>query len=722
MSFLLDPPALFVLGIAIYFAGKKLKLERLAKITVGLLIVLSFVLFSVLLYLDIFRCVFPVICKSMSGSEFMFHSDITGIYKKDVSPIVVLMLFALYPVWIFLGYASALMLSKRKKIPKEVYSYKDVKSKRKITETKYSVVRHPDVHQTVRPAVEALGGMRSFVKPGDKVLVKVNICGGVPELSATYTTKEVAGEVIDMVREAGGRPMICDADMIWTKFWLNAKAEGWVEWAKQKGVELVNLSDTKIVYFDFGTEGMGKERISKEILDADVIISIPAMKTHLMTGVTLGMKNMYGTLPEIDKARYHKIGIDEVIYWVNYAFTPNLTIIDGSIGGETIGPLSCDAVDFNTIVASNNVVTADAIAAQLIGFENPREEIDHINMAHERALGDASIKFDFASLPYAHYSDGCWKRPDPEVARFYTWGVHLLLKIPGWDTLFNIGSDFFLYDAARLPLLKYFTPAFLLIANDVAKWSLGKKSTPQAKKRERINFAIFSIFALLSLFGFISGGFFAKSSVEFALGYIIALVFASWFAIRMQTKHLVAISLSSVLVFYLIERFAVITGMWHYTDPAAPPLYALFATPVFMVMILGFSHFLRRMFAYVELSGRKLRNIPFAIIFLGFVAFFWFEGYLAIAALPVLAIYISFAILGLLYNNAQAFDWNLALAAVAVGLGGAMELLGASSGLWSYAFSEKLPIFLSFAWALNAWAACGIAQVFGINMREAIAE
>jgi len=57
------------------------------------------------------------------------------------------------------------------------------------------------------------------------------------------------------------------------------------------------------------------------------------MKTHMMTSVTLGMKNMYGTLPEIDKARYHKIGIDEVIYWVNKAFTPNLTIIDGSIGG-----------------------------------------------------------------------------------------------------------------------------------------------------------------------------------------------------------------------------------------------------------------------------------------------------------------------------------------------------------------------------------------------------
>ena len=130
------------------------------------------------------------------------------------------------------------------------------------------------------------------------------------------------------------------------------------------------------------------------------------MKTHMMTGVTLGMKNMYGTLPEIDKARYHKIGIDEVIFMVNKAFTPNLTIIDGSIGGETVGPLSCDSVDYHTIIASNDVVTADSIAAQMMGFKDPIEDIKHIKLAHENGLGDASQKFDLKTLPYPHTSDG----------------------------------------------------------------------------------------------------------------------------------------------------------------------------------------------------------------------------------------------------------------------------------------------------------------------------
>ncbi|MDD5616817.1 MAG: DUF362 domain-containing protein [Candidatus Methanoperedens sp.] len=731
MSFLLDPPALFVLGILLYFAGNKLKLERLARITIGAMIVLTFISFSLLLYSDVFRCVFPVICNGISGSEFMFHSNITGIYKNDVPLLLVIVSFVLYPVWIFLGYAVSIILTKRMRVSKEVCSYQNIKSRKKISQTAYSVVRYPDgqrnindVDKAVRTAVDSLGGIKNFVKPGDKVMIKVNICGGVPELKATYTTKETAGCVVKMVRESGGEPFLCDADMVWTKFWPNARAEGWLEWAEKENVKLVNLSDTKIVRFDFGKDSMMPlERVSKEILDADVIISIPAMKTHMMTGVTLGMKNMYGTFPEIDKARYHMLGIDEVIYWVNHAFTPNLTIIDGSIGGETVGPLSCDSVDFRTIISSNNVVTADSIASQLMGFADPKEEIDHLKLAHDRGLGDASKKFDFNSLPYKHSSDGNWKLPDPEVSRFYVWGTHMLLKIPGWDTLFNIGSDFFLYDAARLPILKYFTPALLQMVNDIGKWSLEKKpDTPDKIKRKGTNVGIYSILVLISLYGFVSGGFLWKSSIDFSLGFLVAIILGALFSMRMKTKHLVATILSSIGVAYLVERFAVMAGMWRYIDNAAPSLFALFAIPIFVILILGSSYFLQRAFAYVKLKGKKLSLVPFALVLIAFIVFLQFEGYMSIISLNMSVIYAGFAVLGLLHNIRQPLEWNLSFAVVAVAFGGVMELLGSISGLWSYAFGEGMPVFLCLAWAINAWAACGISQIAGIDLRDGVDE
>jgi uncharacterized protein (DUF362 family) len=729
MSFLLDPPALFIIGILLYFIGNKLGLERLAKITIGLLVVIVFISFSILLYADVFRCVFPVICNGLSSSEFMFHSDITGIYKKDVPLLIVIVLFALYPVFIYLGYASALMISKPRRYSNEFYSDKDVKSRNRPVKSKYSVIRYPDggindPRKATRLAVDRLGGIKEFVKQGDKVLVKINVCGGVPELIGTYTTKEVAEVVVDMVREVGGDPFLCDADMVWTKFWPTAKAEGWVEWAEKKKVKLINLSETKIVNFKFGKDKiMPVEKVSKEILDANVIISIPAMKTHTMTSVTLGMKNMYGTLPEIDKAKYHKKGINEVIYMINNAFTPNLTIIDGSIGGESGGPLSCDSVDYHTIIASNDVVTADSIASQMMGYKEPEKDIVHIRFAQEKGLGDAMQKFDFKTLPSKHASDGNWNRPDPEVAKFNVWSTNKFLNLPGWDNLFSIASDFFCYDMARLPVLKHITKALLEIMNELGKWFLLKNpDSTENKKRSNNNLIILSVLGLLSLFGFVYGGYLAKSSLYYSLAYLSSFIFAAIFATRMKTKHFVTISGASILVSFLVEYFTVRAGMWHYIDTSGLPIYPMFSTPLLMINIIGFSNFLRKTFDYVELNGSKLRMVPFIMMLLGFILFLQFENYVAVLSPEVIVVYLAFILLGLSHNLKQNLEWNLAVASVAIGCGFITEFLGASSGLWSYAYYEPLPIFLILGWTLNVWAVCGLAQVFKVDLSEAIVD
>lgn len=731
MSFLLDPPALFIIGVLIYFLGNRLGLERLAKITIGLLVVVVFISFSILLYTDVFRCVFPIICNNLSSSEFMFHSDITGIYKKDVPLLIVIVLFLLYPVFIYLGYASALLISKRGRFSKKVHSYNDVKSRKKPVSSKYSVIRYPDVisrindpQNATRLAVDKLGGMKEFVKKGDKVLIKINVCGGVPELVGTYTTKEVAGTVVEMVKEAGGDPFLCDADMVWTKFWPNAKAEGWVEWAKQKNVKLVNLSETKIVNFDFGKDKiMPMEKVSKEILDANVIISIPSMKTHMMTGVTLGMKNMYGTLPEIDKAKYHKIGIDEVIFMINKAFTPNLTIIDGSIGGETVGPLSCESVNYCTIIASNDVVMADSVAAQMMGFTHPEKDIEHIKLAYEDGLGDAMQRFDPELLPYSHPSDRNWKRPDPQVAKFYVWSTHKFLKLPGWDTFFSIASDFFLYDMARLPILKYITPAALQIINDAGKWFLGRDpESPKNKKRTNLNLIFLSVLVVLSLYGFVSGGYLNKSSFYFSLAYLTSILFAAIFATKMKNKQFIIISLASIIVSFILENYAVRAGMWHYINSPDLPVFSMFSTPILVINIIGFSDFLRKGFDYVKLNGSKLKIIPFMFVILGFILFLNFENYVAVLSPEIIAVYSAFMILGLFHNLKKTLDWNLAVASVSIGCGFITEFLGAYSGLWSYAYYEPMPIFLILGWALNVWAVCGISQILDADPGKSIVD
>jgi len=416
---------------------------------------------SSLLYLDVIPWPLPY----SEGSVWMFHSNITGISKADVPLSLVVSMFLLYPLWISLGYVIALRQDIGAFTLKTV-SYEHVKSRKEKPVTEVAVRRGPLSSQITREAVEALGGMSRFVKAGDKVLIKPNICGGNPKIEGSFTSHEVVEELVKMVLEANAEPFVADADMIWTEFEPAAEEQGWMEWADRVHVPLVNLSKTESVYFDFGKKSAtGIVPVSKELVDADVIISVPTMKTHLLTNITIGMKNMYGTFPQRNKAKYHRFGISEVICDVNRAFTPTLTVIDGTVGGDAWGPLSCTPVYAQTVIASNDVVAADAVACQLMGYDP--FNVVHLRRAHEEGLGDAGFVYDLAGLPYGHPKDGNWTKPDPEVSTFYESLIEHFLLLPGMQNFFDVVADYVLYGMATTPFLKELTPELERVLDDI---------------------------------------------------------------------------------------------------------------------------------------------------------------------------------------------------------------------------------------------------------------
>ncbi len=721
MSFVIDPPLLFLSGLIIFFLGQRLEWNRHAKIVVGIAIVLTFIIFSALLYLDIFRCVFPFFA-GMSGSEFMLHTNITGISKADVPSIIVVILFILYPFWIFFGYASTLLVSKRRRVSKEQFSYSDVKSKsRSLTRPPvFAVARDPDAKKCVRSALDAIGGMERYVKKGDKVLIKVNICGGVPEIRGTFTSTEVVGVLVDQLKALGAEIMIADADMVWTKFWQAASDSGWTKWARENNVKLQNLSESRIAWFDFGEDSaIGRERISKDAIEADVIISVPVMKTHLLTGVTIGMKNMYGTIPEIDKAKFHRKKIENVIYEINLAFTPTLTIIDGTIGGEAIGPLSCAPLNYQTVIASNNVVTADAVACQLMGYDPM--EITHIKNAHERGLGDASVKFDLKTLPYKNPSDkdGNWNRPQKEVKDFYEWGIELLLTIPGWETLFNIGADFILYDLARLPFFRYLTPAFLQLLNDAVYLNIKDfRDTEEDRARRKTNLIIVALLSLACIAGFIKDGYIWRSNLAFDFSFLAAIIIAVIASLRMKTRDLCGLLLSSALVSAVVEHTNTSAGLLTYTGSAGLSIYIITGWMIFMAVILQFTDLLAKWLKPLGIFARlqSWNNLPFALSVILFATFMTWEGYWAIAGRNVVIMYTLMAALGLFYSRKHSIEWNSSLLVTSIVVGGAMELLGSLAGFWVYHFHEPLSISIVLSWAMNAWAVHGLTYLMGIDL------
>lgn len=477
MSFILDPPALFLLGAGVYILSKRIHLKRLWAYGLGVGIITVFIVVSGLLYLDVIRWHIPYII-DMKGSEWMFHSNITGIYKDDVPVVYVVIMFALYPFWYYSGYVAAQYLSKKMRTEDKVYNISHVKSRKKPRIDDFTVKRGTDSRKILRECLSELGGMETFVKKGDKVLIKPNICGGNPNRPGSFTTIEITDEVVRQVCEAGGIPVVVDADMIWTEFWPVAAEEGYYTWVKHAPAKLKNLFETKCAHFDFGGV-LHTQIISKEVLNADVIISLPTMKTHILTGVTLGMKNMYGTLPQMDKAIFHKLGIHTAIFEVNKAFLPNLTIIDGTIGGEAMGPLSSEPVNFHTVVASGNVVVADAVACKLMGIDPLT--IEHIKLAHDAGLGNATVEPDIKGLP-PHKKDKCWQEPSAKAGQFYNELIETFLEIPAAETFFNLLADFVLYDAATLPIFEKVTPELMIIIEDIFEASTSSGRIKKQKK------------------------------------------------------------------------------------------------------------------------------------------------------------------------------------------------------------------------------------------------
>jgi len=136
------------------------------------------------------------------------------------------------------------------------------------------------------------------------------------------------------------------------------------------------------------------------VVDADLVVSIPVMKTHMHTGVTLSVKNMKGALWRREKVRFHQLphdrdraghkSLDIAISDLATVLMPDLALIDGSVGMEGLGPSAGTPKRMGVVVASLNAVAADAVAARLMGIRP--SSVAHLSLAAERGLGEIDLR------------------------------------------------------------------------------------------------------------------------------------------------------------------------------------------------------------------------------------------------------------------------------------------------------------------------------------------
>lgn len=252
--------------------------------------------------------------------------------------------------------------------------------------SKVALVKGERSHEPVLKALDLIDFRTAFAD-FNSVLIKVNFITDMTWDTGATTDPLVVEAIIQKLRQLPVSIKIVESDATMTNADHAFEKTGMKEMCDRNNVEFINLrhlkEKVKINIPDF--EALQSIRVPK-IITESAIISAAKLKTHISTGVTLGMKNMFGLIPDKFKAKYHTKGISKVIVDINSVIKPVLTVIDGFVGMEGNGPVQGSPVKMDLIIASKDVVAADAIGCRAIGLDP--NSFSHIRKANLRGLGN----------------------------------------------------------------------------------------------------------------------------------------------------------------------------------------------------------------------------------------------------------------------------------------------------------------------------------------------
>jgi uncharacterized protein (DUF362 family) len=225
----------------------------------------------------------------------------------------------------------------------------------------------------------------------DKVLIKVNFITDKTWDTGATTDPIVVEAIIKKLEDLPLKIYVVESDATITNADKAFEKTGMKDMCERNDVEWLNLRYVKDkIKLDISNGETLQSIIVPRLVVESAVISAAKLKTHINTTVTLGMKNMFGLLPDKFKGKYHMKGISKVVVDINTVLRPIFTVIDGFVGMEGRGPTDGTPVQMNLIIAGSDPVATDATAARVMGF-NPYE-ITHIRKAYEKGLGNSETQ------------------------------------------------------------------------------------------------------------------------------------------------------------------------------------------------------------------------------------------------------------------------------------------------------------------------------------------
>ena len=251
-------------------------------------------------------------------------------------------------------------------------------------------VQEEHVEQAVVRLCAQLGGLSRFLLPLDTVLLKPNWVTDLHYSTGAVTHTELIRACVNLLlKHSAKKVIIADGAMVGKKT-EDVILKNGVDQLASRRVEVLDFKKsqyTKVVV----PNALKYPRLAlpNELLESDVVINLPVMKTHDAFPVTLGLKNMKGVLSDRDKRRFHLRGLDEGVIDLNKAARANLTVTDGIIGMEGNGPTNGTPAHSKVLIASEDPLAAEVAAIAVMGFD--AQEFEYIHMAYEAGFGQKDL-------------------------------------------------------------------------------------------------------------------------------------------------------------------------------------------------------------------------------------------------------------------------------------------------------------------------------------------
>jgi uncharacterized protein (DUF362 family)/NAD-dependent dihydropyrimidine dehydrogenase PreA subunit len=255
------------------------------------------------------------------------------------------------------------------------------------------VMIHPATYENVRQTVDRAFELFPLKFQGKKVLIKPNVLRASEAKEGIVTHPAVLRAVVEKVETNGPASIVVGDNPGVFGYGANEevfKKTGLMEAAKGYYQNIGNDSQN----VDFNAEFMPTVNLSRAVIDADIIISLPKFKTHGLTVITGAIKNSYGFLPGAQKAKLHKAAgcaerFHEMLIDVFRLRVPDFFLVDAIVGMEGNGPACPDLRKIGLILASDNAVALDGVIATMMGCKPGR--LRFLQKAKEAGLGDYDL-------------------------------------------------------------------------------------------------------------------------------------------------------------------------------------------------------------------------------------------------------------------------------------------------------------------------------------------